>query len=29
MELEAIEPRFYFDLCPGSVERLAQAVLAS
>jgi hypothetical protein len=29
MELEAIEPSFYFDLVPGSAERFARAVLAS
>ena len=29
MELEAIEPCLYFDLCPGSAERFAVAVRAS
>jgi hypothetical protein len=29
MELEAIEPCLYLDLCPGSAERFARAVLAS
>jgi hypothetical protein len=29
MELEAIEPRLYFDLAPGAAERFARAILAS
>jgi len=29
LELEAIEPNLYMDLVPGSVERLAAAILAS
>jgi hypothetical protein len=29
MELEAIEPCLYFDLCPGAAERFARAVLSS
>ncbi len=29
LELEAIEPNLYMDLVPGSVERLATAILAS
>jgi hypothetical protein len=29
MELEAIEPCLYLDLCPGSAERFARAVLSS